>query len=326
MRLLILLVIVILLALVAGLGCRSVSKAEVEQQIRALPKNQALAERKLETKVVDALLDGQAVKLTLRWYRLGDGTGSKPRLVFVHGTPAVAEHWTELVLGAGGLARDHEVYLLELIGHGYSPGEIQHTSFQACADHVRTFLEALDLRDVTLVGHSYGGEFAWRCALDVQARVARLVLIDSSGPPRRDGEWMSEEQKMRDWSIARYGWLVSSPGRVESALAIHFPGPIPDGRLEEMYLACANSSAWNGMVDLCRDENGQRFEELSKLQAQTLLLWGAQDIAYKPERFLKEFQRVLPQAKTMLVEGAGHYPHDVFPGKVAEAIREFARP
>jgi len=28
----------------------------------------------------------------------------------------------------------------------------------------------------------------------------------------------------------------------------------------------------------------------------------------------------------MLIEGAGHYPHEVFPGKVAGAIREFARP
>jgi pimeloyl-ACP methyl ester carboxylesterase len=326
MRMFLLAVLVVTVILVVLVGCRSMTKAEVESRVRGLSKNQGLASLPLQESTVKTTLDGQIVGLRSRWYEMGEKNKGLPRLVFIHGTPAVPEHWVDLVLGPGQLARDHEVYLLEIVGHGAAPTELSHTTFQACADQVRSFLERQDLRDVTLVGHSYGGEFAWRAALDAPERVSKLVLIDSSGPPRRDGEWMSEEEKMREWSVARYGWLFSTPGRVESALAIHFPGPIPVDRLEEMYLACANSHSWNAMVDLCRDENGQRFEELSKLQAQTLLLWGAQDIAYKPERFLKEFQRVLPQAKTMLVEGAGHYPHDVFPGKVAEAIREFARP
>lgn len=318
-------VLVVTVILVVLVGCRSMSKAEVESRVRALSKNQPLANLQLQESTVKATLDGQIVELRTRWYAMGEKDQGRPRLVFIHGTPAVPEHWVDLVLGPGQLARDHEVYLLEIVGHGAAPTELTHTSFQACADQIRSFLEHQNLREVTLVGHSYGGEFAWRAALDAPERVAKLILIDSSGPPRRDGEWMSEEEKMREWSIARYGWLFSTPGRVESALAIHFPGPIPPDRLEEMYLACANSNSWNAMVDLCRDENGQRFEELAGLRAQTLLLWGAQDIAYKPERFLKEFQRVLPKAKMTLIEGAGHYPQDVFPGQVAEAIREFVK-
>jgi pimeloyl-ACP methyl ester carboxylesterase len=88
-----------------------------------------------------------------------------------------------------------------------------------------------------------------------------------------------------------------------------------------MYLACAHRKAWEAMVELCRDENGQRFEELARWQGAVTLIWGEQDIAYRPERFLKEFQRVLPQAKTVLISGAGHYPHEVFPRQAADAIR-----
>ena len=311
----------LLLLLAATLGCRSVSRTEVEQGIRELGTNQALSGLKMETRTVPAVLDGQKLDLELRWYRLGPQNSGQPKLVFVHGTPAAAEHWTELALGAGGLAQDREVYLLEMIGHGYAPQELSKVTFQACADQVRTFLEALDLRDVTLIGHSYGGEFAWRCALDAPERVGRLVLIDSSGPARRDGEWLSEEEKMREWSIARYGWLASTPERVESALAIHFDGPIPPDRLQEMYLSCAHSAAWVGMVQLCRDENGQRFEQLSQWKKPVTLIWGEKDIAYRPERFLKEFQRVLAQARTVIIPGAGHYPHEVFPKQVADAIR-----
>ena len=321
MRILLLIALLLLLVLVVGVGCRSLSRSDVETRVRLLKKNQPLSAHTLSERRVDAVLAGQALQLRLRWYRLGPERSEQPPIVFVHGTPAVAEHWTELTLGAGGLATDRVVYLLELIGHGYAPDELAHTSFQACADHVRVFLESLDLRNVTLVGHSYGGEFAWRCALDAPERVGRLVLIDSSGPPRRDGEWMSEEEKMRDWSIARYGWIASTPERVESALAIHFPGPIPEDRLEEMYLACAHRKAWEAMVELCRDENGERFEELARWQGAVTLIWGEQDIAYRPERFLKEFERVLPQAQTVLIAGAGHYPHEVFPRQVADAIR-----
>ena len=43
------------------------------------------------------------------------------------------------------------------------------------------------------------------------------------------------------------------------------------------------------MVDLARDENGEREHELSQLEPPTLLLWGADDIAYTLDHYAQRF-------------------------------------
>ena len=43
--------------------------------------------------------------------------------------------------------------------------------------------------------------------------VDRLVLIDCSGLPRSFDQFLSEEVKMREWSVARLGYLLNSEDR-----------------------------------------------------------------------------------------------------------------
>ncbi len=175
----------------------------------------------------------------------------------------------------------------------------------------------------TLVGQSYGGEFAWRAAIDRPERVARVVLMNSSGAPRRADEWLPEEVKLREWRIARFGWLVNSRSRLLSALQPHFQTPVPAERLEEYFLVCENADNWSACVDLARDENGGRVEDLRQLRAPVLLLWGARDIAYPPQRFAAEFEKRLPDVRLVLVPSAGHYPHEEAPADVVRELRAF---
>ncbi|TAJ19073.1 MAG: alpha/beta hydrolase, partial [Planctomycetota bacterium] len=218
---------------------------------------------------------------------------------------------------------DGEIYLLEVAGHGVARADLRAASFQDCADHVRGFLAALDLTGVTLVGHSYGGEFAWRAALDAPDRVARLVLIDSSGYQRPADAWLPEEHKLREWPGAQYGYLLNSRERLRPALQLHFDAPISADQLEEMYLCCDNAANWRAMTALCRDENGTREHELAALAQPTLLVWGERDVAYPVERVARRFERDIPDARLVVIAGAGHYPHEEHSGAVRRALREF---
>ena len=103
----------------------------------------------------------------------------------------------------------------------------------------------------------------------------------------------------------------------------HFLAPVPKERLEEYYLVLCNADNWSAMIDLARDENGARSGELARLDRPVLLLWGARDIAYRPERFAAEFAKLLPRAELVLVPGAGHYPHEECPIDVARELRAF---
>lgn len=313
--------VLLALAAVGAVGCRAMDKSEIEARLLALPKNAPVAELGLTRSTLSLEVDGETREMELVRYGLG-----QPRVVLVHGTPGSLFTWSELVFGrdgAPGLGADVGLLALEVVGHGIQPDTLDPLTFQRAADFVGAALAALDLRDVCLVGHSYGGEFVWRAALDHPERVSRVVLIDSAGYPRRDDEWLPEERKMREWSIATWGWLFNSRERVRPALQPHFQEPVSDERLEEMYLVCNHRGNWRAMVQLARDENGTRSGELTGLTQPTLLVWGANDIAYPVERFARQFERDIPNARLVLIEDTGHYPHEERPAAVADALREF---
>ena len=148
-------------------------------------------------------------------------------------------------------------------------------------------------------------------------------MLDTSGFPRNDDEWLSEEEAMREMSLAYIGYVLNSEERIESALAPHFPEGVTADQIREIYLVCDNADNWEAMVDLARDENGMRSSDLSNLTQPTLLLWGAEDAAYGIERFARLFEEAIPDARLVLIEGSGHYPQESKPADVARHLAEF---
>lgn len=320
-----------LLAAITALApaCASLDHAEIEMRLLALdrhaPVRAAGGYARLPARV---MLRGAPVDAEFRYLRAGPRGAGHPTVVLVHATPGSLGTWSDVVFGGdsfAGLARDLDVIALDVIGHGITetPLPAEGASFALCAEWVGAFLDALELRDVTLVGNSYGGEFAWRTALDRPDRVARLVLLSSSGFARRDGEWLPEEVKMREMALAKIGWWISTRERVRGALQPHFAAPVSDTHVEEVWLACANADNWGAMIDLARDENGARAAELPRLRQPTLLLWGARDLGYPLERFARDFAAALPHARLVALPDVGHYPQEEAPAAVAAELRAF---
>jgi pimeloyl-ACP methyl ester carboxylesterase len=80
------------------------------------------------------------------------------------------------------LARDARVLALDLVGYGASerPGDVRY-SLRTWTDHVWSFLDALGLEQVALVGNSLGGRLALQMAEDDSSRLRRMVLMGSPG-------------------------------------------------------------------------------------------------------------------------------------------------
>lgn len=320
-RLLVVLLLVLgVTVVVVALGAGSTDAAQVRARILALPKNQPFRESLVEGFATAA---GDPV---LAAHFPGAEADTVPRpLVLVHGTPDTMGAWGALLFGPAGLATRADVWTLEVVGHGMLGTAEGPFPFQRCADHVVGSLEALELRDVTLVGNSYGAEFCWRAAVDRPDLVARLVVIDGSGLPRAEDEFLPEEVQMRERSVARLGYLINSEERVASALDPHFEGAADPQRVREVFLGLENRTNWNAMIDLVRDEDGGRADDLGRITAPTLLLFGEHDQAYPPERFGREFERRIPGARLVVIPGAGHYPHEQRPTEVGELILDFHR-
>ena len=86
---------------------------------------------------------------------------------------------------------------------------------------------------------------------------------------------------LKDESEPYRKMVVETIDKVVVALQPHFAEDVTGSdRLAEMTGVLDNADNWNAMIDLARDENGTRQAELREISQPTLLLWGAEDIAY----------------------------------------------
>jgi pimeloyl-ACP methyl ester carboxylesterase len=102
--------------------------------------------------------------------------GSGPAAVLWHGvTSSAATFWQ---LGGDLAAAGRRVIAFDLPGHGESDAVALH-AIDGLAALLLRVCTALDLQQITLIGHSWGGALALGAALQAPAGlVAQLVLID----------------------------------------------------------------------------------------------------------------------------------------------------
>ena len=107
--------------------------------------------------------------------------GEGPVVTFSHGWPLSADAWDGqmLFLAQNGF----RVVAHDRRGHGRSSQASSGNDMNGYADDLAAVIEALDLRDATLVGHSTGGgEVARYIGRHGTGRVAKAALI-SAVPP-----------------------------------------------------------------------------------------------------------------------------------------------
>jgi len=102
------------------------------------------------------------------------GTGS-PALVFVHGWSCDRSYFAPQLASFAGR---HRVASVDLAGHGDSGNGRTDWSVAAFGADVAAVVDALDLDDVVLVGHSMGGDVIVDAAALLPGRVRGLVWVD----------------------------------------------------------------------------------------------------------------------------------------------------
>jgi pyruvate dehydrogenase E2 component (dihydrolipoamide acetyltransferase) len=99
-------------------------------------------------------------------------------VLFLHGFGGDLGNW---LFNLDAIAEVAPVIALDLPGHGQSEPRLPGASLADLAGFVASFLEAIDVPRVHVVGHSMGGAIAARLALDQPTRVASLTLVNSAG-------------------------------------------------------------------------------------------------------------------------------------------------
>lgn len=129
------------------------------------------------------------------------GDPDAPVVVLLHGLGGSRSSWDGIT---ESLAETYAVYVLDMRGHGESdwPGSY---SFEHMSDDVLDFLDIMDLRDVTIIGHSMGGTAALLAAQRASGRLAAIVLEDAPLPrPDKAGT----RPRTRPDGPLPFDWLV----------------------------------------------------------------------------------------------------------------------
>ena len=177
-------------------------------------------------------------------------------------------------------------------------------------------LDRLDLDEVVLVGHSFGGLVAAELAAAVPRSAGRLVLIDPVGLWRDDlpvRNWMLLSERERRPS------LFADPEGEAARLFFGVPDD-PAERIDALAQfvwaqACTGKFVWPV------PDRGLKHRA-HRIAAATLIIWGAADRIIAPA-YAQEFAKRIAGAQVRLIDNAGHLPHLEQPDAVAGAVHEF---
>src|SRR3984893_2685030 len=130
----------------------------------------------------------QQGKKDMNRVKMKDGTaiyykdwGSGQPVVFSHGWPLTADAWDAQMIFLG--QHGHRVIAHDRRGHGRSDQPWNGNDMDTYADDLAALIEALNLKEATLVGHSTGGgEVARYIGRHGSKRVAKAVLIGAVPP------------------------------------------------------------------------------------------------------------------------------------------------
>jgi pimeloyl-ACP methyl ester carboxylesterase len=262
-----------------------------------------------------------------RMHYIDEGHGQP--ILFVHGTPTWSFEWRHLFQAFSPTQR---CIAPDFLGFGLSdrPHDFSYTP-EAHGQNLLRFVELLDLRDLTLVVHDYGGPIGLPVALSQPERVKRVVLINT---------WM--------WSFV--GDTVMEPrGRIAGgafgrflyryanlSLKVIMPSAYADRRrltpaIHKQYLDRFPDAWSRGAVlwPLARALLGSSsyFEALWKQREilntyPSLIIWGMRDSAFQPY-ILERWRSTLPNAQIVQLAESGHWPHEEQPQEVITAMQRF---
>jgi pimeloyl-ACP methyl ester carboxylesterase len=173
--------------------------------------------------------------------------------------------------------------------------------------------DALDLRDVTLVGFSLGGWLAAEIAVKSTARIARVILVDAVGIKVSD-------RLTRDVADI----FATGPAEL-NRLVYHDPSAAPDLAAlpdEVLEIVARNREASALYLWEPYAHNPKLTRRLHRIDVPTLLLWGESDGIVTPA-YGRAYADRIPGARFEVIPNAGHVPQLEQPDAFVEHVADF---
>lgn len=259
-------------------------------------------------------------------HMLDEGPSTGPVVLLIHGFGAASFSWRhqrQALLDAG-----FRVITPDLLGSGASErvaGPVYTTQMQAGL--MLALMDACDLPQAIVVGHSYGGRVALQMALLAPQRIRALGLISPEA-------FATERPAVARWlQVPILGYALAfystSPRLVASGLKMvsRQHGWIDD-RAVAGYAApvrvrdSALTQVWQGHSP--KDGRLPVYAHLRDITATTLIIWGGNDPVF-PASDAERLARILPATELHVLPDVGHIPQEEAADTVSALLVTFCQ-
>ena len=236
--------------------------------------------------------------------------GKGRAILFLH--PHIGIHGSERFIEL--LAREAQVVAPSHPGFGHSELPRGMSTVDDMSYFYLDLIEQLDLRDLVVVGASFGGWIAAEIATKTCERLSRLVLLGAVGA-KFGGRDKSDIVDI--FATPRSRWEELSFRN--PAVWLRDYESLPEDELTAMARNREATAlfAWNPYM-----YDPKLRARLHRIRIPTLLLWGAHD-GFAPPAYGRNFCAAVPGAKFEEIPEAGHFPHMEQPEAVARHVIGF---
>jgi non-heme chloroperoxidase len=236
--------------------------------------------------------------------------GKGPVVTFSHGWPLSADAWDGQMLFL--VQNGFRVVAHDRRGHGRSSQASSRNDMDGYADDLAAVIEALDLNDAMLVGHSTGGgEVARYIGRHGTKRVAKAVLIAAVPPIMVKSATNPEGLPIEVFDDMRSG-LIKDRSQFYKDLAIAFYGAnregakVSKGILDQFWLWSMQAGLKNAYESIKAFSETDFTEDLKKFDVPTLVMHGEDDQIVPVKDAAKKSARLIKGAKEIYYPGAPH--------------------
>ncbi len=236
--------------------------------------------------------------------------GEGPIVTFSHGWPLNSDAWDGQMFflaqnGFRVIAHDRR-------GHGRSNQATNNNDMNGYADDLAALIEALDLKEVTLVGHSTGGgEVVRYIARHGSSRVKKAVLIAAVPPVMLKSDTNPDGLPMEVFDQIRAG-VAGDRSQYYKDLAIAFYGAnrpgarVSQGMLDQFWLWSMQAGAKNAYESVKAFSETDFTGDLKQMDVPTLILHGEDDQIVPVKDSSVKAARLIRNAKVIYYPGAPH--------------------
>ena len=253
----------------------------------------------------------------------GEGGGA---LLCVHGNPSWSFYWRRIIQA---MAPSSRVIAPDHLGMGLSDRVAGGIKLRGHIDALVQLIDELDLDDITLVCHDWGGAIGFGAVARRRDKFRRFIVTNSAAFP--SGQMPRRIAACRFPGIGR---VAVQGGNAFARAAVRTTTVVPlDDEVKRGLLAPYGSwkdreQIWRFVEDIPMDTKHPSWNLLCEIGESLVevrgapmeIVWGMQDWCFTPV-FKTAWETRFPDAAVTMLDGAGHYVNEDAPEAVIAAIQ-----